>query len=82
MRALMIGLMTTVAAGATVMAVGSPAAAAGAPSQQAPCLAHVFQAQAVSAPQTVSDRILEIRELYLDGAPFGQVLKPLAQGPC
>ena len=82
MRALKIGLMTTVAAGATVLAVGSPATAAGAPSQQAPCLAHVFQAQAVSAPQTVSGRILEIRELYLDGAPFGQVLKPLAQGPC
>jgi hypothetical protein len=42
----------------------------------------VFQSQAVSAPQTVSNRILEIRDLHLQGAPFGQVLKPLAQGPC
>jgi hypothetical protein len=42
----------------------------------------VFQPQAVSAPQTVSNRILEIRDLHLHGAPFGQVVKPLAQGPC
>ncbi len=82
MRATVISIATTAAVGVSVLAVGGPAAAAEAPSQQAPCLAHVFQAQAVSAPQTVSDRILEIRELYLDGAPFGQVLKPLAQGPC
>lgn len=82
MRASMISVTMAVTAGAAVLAAGGPAAAAGAPSPQAPCLAHVFQAQAVSAPQTVSDRILEIRELYLDGAPFGQVLKPLAQGPC
>ena len=48
--------------GVPVLAVGGPAATAEAPNQQVPCLAHVFQAQAVSAPQTVSDRILEIRE--------------------
>ncbi|HSF37992.1 MAG TPA: hypothetical protein VLA70_17835 [Nocardioides sp.] len=82
MRASVFGLATTVVVGVAVLAVGGPASAAGAPSPQAPCLAQVFQAQAVSAPQTVSDRILEIRELYLDGAPFGQVLTPLAQGPC
>lgn len=82
MRTSAISVATAVTAGVAVLVVGGPASAAGAPSQQAPCLAHVFQAQAVSAPQTVSDRILEIRELYLDGAPFGQVLTPLAQGPC
>ena len=56
--------------------------AAGAPNPKAPCLATVFQAQAVAAPQTVSARILDIRELYLGDDPFGQVLKPLAQLPC
>ena len=77
-------LITAVAGAAafSVVAVGGPAVAAGAPSQQAPCLAEVFQAQAVSSPQTVSNRILEIREFYLEGAPFGQALKPLTQGPC
>lgn len=82
MRTSAISVAAAVAAGAAVLVAGGPAAAAGAPSPQAPCLAQVFQAQAVAAPQTVSDRILEIRELYLDGAPFGQVLTPLAQGPC
>ena len=82
MRALKLGTAATVAAAGSILALGGPAAAAGSPDEQAPCLAHVFQSQAVSAPQTVSNRILEIRDLYLQGAPFGQVLKPLAQGPC
>jgi hypothetical protein len=59
-----------------------PAAAAQAPNENAPCLATVFQAQAVAAPQTVSNRILEIRDLYLDGTPFGQVLQPLSHDMC
>lgn len=72
--------IVTAAVAATVVVVGSagPAAAAQEPNGQASCLATVFQAQAVAAPQTVSDRILEIREFMLQGAPFGQVLKPLA----
>ena len=43
------------------------------------CLAKTFQAQAVEAPQTVSNRIKEIREYFLGDTPFGQVLFPLAQ---
>jgi hypothetical protein len=69
-------------AGAALFLTAGPAAAAQAPNGNAPCLATVFQAQAVAAPQTVSNRILEIRELYLDGAAFGQVLQPLAHDMC
>lgn len=82
MRSLRMSMAAVAAAGGLVLAAGGPAGAAQAPNESAPCLAQVFQAQAVSAPQTVSDRILEIRELYLEGSPFGQVLKPLTQGPC
>ena len=68
------------AVGALVLLAGAPAAsAAGAPNDRSSCLAKVFQAQAVEAPQTVSNRIKEIRELFLGDTPFGQVLYPLAQ---
>jgi hypothetical protein len=68
------------AAGALVLVVGAPgASAAGAPNDNSSCLAKVFQAQAVEAPQTVSNRIKEIREFFLGDTPFGQVLHPLAQ---
>ena len=69
-------------AGAVLSLTAGPAAAAHAPNDNAPCLATVFHAQAVAAPQMVSDRILEIRELYLNGTPFGQVLQPLAHDMC
>ena len=59
----------------------APAAAAGQPDDHAPCLAAVFQAQAVAAPRTVSDRIHVIRTEWLQGLPFGQALKPLATAP-
>jgi len=75
-------LIVSTAVAATILLQGGPAAAGQQPDQHAPCLAHVFQAQAVAAPQTVSDRILEIRELYLEGNPFGLALKPLAQSSC
>ena len=82
-----MGTFTRIAAsagvvGAVFFLTAGPAAAAQAPNENAPCLATVFQAQAVAAPQTVSNRILEIRELYLDGAAFGQVLQPLAHDMC
>ena len=69
-------------AGALLLLTAGTAAAAQEPNEHATCLAVVFQAQAVSAPRTVSDRILEIRDLYLDGASFGQVLQPLAHDMC
>jgi hypothetical protein len=73
-------LSTAVAAAALALAVAAPAAsAAGAPNENSSCLAKVFQAQAVDAPRTVSDRIKEIREFFLGDTPFGQVLYPLAQ---
>jgi hypothetical protein len=67
---------------AVLVVTAGPAGAAGTPDANATCLAEVFQAQAVSAPRTVSNRILEIRELYLQGAAFGQVLQPLAHDLC
>jgi hypothetical protein len=69
------------AAGALVLVVGAPGASAapGAPNENSSCLAKIFQAQAVAAPQTVSNRIKEIREFFLGDTPFGQVLHPLAQ---
>ena len=82
MRSLVLRSAVAGLAGGLLLLTGGPAVAAGAPNDQAPCLPHVFQAQAVEAPQTVSDRILEIRELYLEGAPFGQVLKPLTRSTC
>lgn len=72
----------TAGVAATLMLLtATPASAAGAPDQHAPCLAYVFQAQAVEAPQTVARRIQEIRALYLGDAPFGQALKPLTTLP-
>lgn len=82
MRSFTLRAATVGVAGALLFLTAGPAAAAQEPNEHAPCLATVFQAQAVAAPQTVSNRILEIREFYLDGAPFGQVLKPLTQFPC
>lgn len=76
---------TTRRAAAAVVAAGllvgaaAPASAAGRPAPEASCLAVVFQAQAVAGPRTVSDRIAEIRDLFLGDTPFGTVLAPLAQ---
>ena len=71
---------TALAAAGLVLVIGGPAAsAAGSPNENSSCLAKTFQAQAVEAPQTVSNRIKEIRELFLGDTPFGQVLFPLAQ---
>lgn len=81
MRASTLTMATAGVAG-VVLLTGGPASADQGPNEHAPCLARVFQAQAVEAPQTVSNRILEIRELYLEGAAFGQVLKPLTQFQC
>lgn len=64
--------------GALVLVVAGPAGAAQSPNENATCLGKVFQAQAVEAPRTVSNRILEIRKYYLEGTPFGQALKPLS----
>jgi hypothetical protein len=68
------------AAGALVLVLGAPSASAapGAPNENSSCLAKTFQRQAVEAPQTVSNRIKEIREFYLGDTPFGQALQPLA----
>ena len=77
-----IGIRTATAltAAGLVLVLGGPAAsAAGSPNENSSCLAKTFQAQAVEAPQTVSNRIKEIRELFLGDTPFGQVLFPLAQ---
>ena len=71
---------TVLAAAGLVIVLGGPAASAsGTPNENSSCLAKTFQAQAVEAPQTVSDRIKEIREYFLGDTPFGQVLFPLAQ---
>ena len=65
-----------------VLLAAGPASAAGQPNEHATCLGEVFQAQAVSGPQTVSNRIHEIRELYLGDGQFGQALQPLAHDMC
>lgn len=71
---------TALTAAGLVLVLGGPAAsAAGSPNENSSCLAKTFQAQAVEAPQTVSNRIKEIREYFLGDTPFGQVLFPLAQ---
>lgn len=80
MRSLTLRMPTAVAAGVLLLVGTGPAAAAQEPNDQASCLAKVFQAQAVSEPRTVSSRILEIREFWLQGDQFGQVLKPMARG--
>ncbi len=65
-----------------ILAGAGTAHAAQSPDENASCLGVVFQAQAVDEPRTVSNRIHEIREFILDGTPFGQALKPLAQSRC
>lgn len=80
MRSLTMKLCVTAAAGAMLVATAAPAGAAQEPDESSSCLAKIFQSQAVSAPQTVSDRILFIRDYELQGDRFGQVLKPLAMG--
>ena len=82
MRTSTLRAATAGVAGALLLLAAGQAPAAAAPDGHAPCLATVFQAQAVEAPRTVSNRILEIRDLYLEGDPFGQVLKPLTQFSC
>ena len=67
------------AAGVLALVIASPAAQAAGPNERASCLGKVFQAQAVEAPQTVSNRIHFIREFFLGDTPFGEVLRPLAQ---
>jgi hypothetical protein len=69
---------TAAAAGFLAFVVTTPAANAAGPNERASCLGKVFQAQAVEAPQTVSDRIHFIRANFLGETPFGQVLLPLA----
>ena len=64
--------------GTVIVGAAGTAGAAQSPNENATCLGKVFQAQAVEAPRTVSNRILEIREFFLEGTPFGQSLKPLA----
>ncbi|HSK27153.1 MAG TPA: hypothetical protein VK894_09615 [Jiangellales bacterium] len=80
MRPITGTICTAAAAGALVLGMAGTAAAAQQPSGQGSCLAKIFQAQAVDAPRTVSDRILFIRDFELHGDPFGQALKPLARG--
>lgn len=80
MRRISITLATAAASGALLLGMAGPAGAAGEPNGSSSCLAKIFQAQAVSGPQVVSDRILEIREYWLDGGQFGQALKPMATG--
>jgi hypothetical protein len=70
---------TAAAVGLLAFVVATPSAHAAGPNDRASCLGKVFQAQAVEAPQTVSDRIHLIRENFLGGTPFGQALLPLAQ---
>lgn len=80
MQRIGIRTATALAAAGLVIVLGGPAASAvGSPNENSSCLAKTFQAQAVEAPQTVSNRIKEIRELFLGDTPFGQVLFPLAQ---
>ena len=80
MRSLTMMLCTTAAAGVMLVGTGGPAGAALEPDERSSCLAKIFQPQAVDEPQTVSDRILFIRDYELQGDRFGQVLKPLAMG--
>ena len=80
MRSSTLRMSTAAAAGVLLLAVAGPAATAQEPNDQGSCLAKIFQAQAVSEPQTVSNRILEIREFLLQGDRFGHVLQPLAHG--
>lgn len=82
MRSLIVRAATAAVAGVLVLLSAGPATAAGEPDEHAPCLATVFQSQAVSGPRTVSDRILYIREFELQGDRFGQVLSPLTQFSC
>ena len=65
---------------AIALLAGSPSASAapGSPNGSSSCLAKIFQAQAVAAPQTVSDRIAFIREYLLGDWQFGQALQSLA----
>lgn len=82
MRSFILSAATAAGTGALLLLTAGPAVAAQVPDEHATCLGEVFQAQAVAAPRTVSDRIHEIRELYLDGTPFGQALRPLAHDMC
>lgn len=82
MRSTTLRITAAGMAGGLIVLTGGPAAAAGGPNDHAPCLAQVFQAQAVSGPRTVSSRILEIREDLLGDDAFGQVLKPLTRFSC
>jgi hypothetical protein len=82
MRSFTLRAATAGIAGTLVFLTAGPASAAQEPNEHAPCLATVFQAQAVAAPRTVSDRILFIREVLLGDAQFGQVLQPLAHDMC
>jgi hypothetical protein len=78
MRVFTTRMAVAAATGALIVGGAGPAGAAQSPNDNATCLGKVFQAQAVDEPRTVSNRILEIREFYLEGTPFGQALKPLA----
>lgn len=79
MQRIGIRTATALAAAGLVIVLGGPAAsAAGSPNENSSCLAKTFQAQAVEAPQTVSNRIKEIREFLLGDWQFGQALQPLA----
>ena len=81
MTSLTLRVTSAAAGGVLLLGLTGPAAAAAPePSSEASCLAKIFQAQAVDEPQTVSNRILEIREYLLGDDQFGQVLKPLALG--
>jgi hypothetical protein len=80
MRSFTLTLGTAGAATTLLLSTAAPAAAAQEPSDHASCLATIFQAQAVGEPRTVSNRILYIRDVELQGGQFGQVLKPLARG--
>ena len=82
MRSVSVKVCVAAMATGLVLGAAGPASASQSPNENASCLGTVFQAQAVDEPRTVSNRIHEIRELYLDGTPFGQALKPLAQSRC
>jgi hypothetical protein len=82
MRASILRTATAGVATTLFFLTAGPASAAQEPNGHATCLAEVFQAQAVAAPQTVSDRILFIREVLLGDDQFGQVLQPLAHDMC
>ena len=82
MRSTILRAATAGVAGTLVLLTAGSASAAQEPNGHATCLAEVFQAQAVGAPQTVSDRILFIRDVLLGDDQFGQVLQPLAHDMC